>query len=818
MSRAATFAAGDEPINGYRLVEPLGAGPFGEVWQAVRTSSGILVALKLIDLAANPAVLRAIPTLKVVRQLVHPNLVQVYTARLLDRAGREYRLDDAGRAAAPLRRLAVATWLADSSLAARLREENPPGTPPEQRRGIPVEELLGYMDGAAKGIDHLNRPDHGLGAGDGPVVHADVKPSNLLVVGGEVQVGDTFQTAAVPAGVGAGAGGWNPAYTAPELTANRPGPGTDQYSLAVTYYELRTGRLPFPDGLSPVGVVMAHAAGRLDFTAPGVTDGERQVLRWATARRPADRYPTCGEFVRQLRRAARGKAPSPPAAAPEPEVPVRPADDEPPTRELPPKERLNLPPLPPPRLTQEAMPDIGLDSRPPEPAAADDRTPVPGEIGEAAAWAGAGQSEAELELAPLDPPSEPGSTDSHEPAYMHVEPALPRPSDLGRLKVGTERQEPLPAPPGVPAETAAFPPLSKTDARPADDDPPDKPSTDILLPPDPRPAAARPAEPRPVEPRPAAARPTMPQDPDDPGGRPYPAAELNTLLREIIGGPRVDASRPATPVVPPPPPPPPAAPPMPVYQRPTVPPPPPPRPAPPPAVEAAPEPASDPKPSWYKDAERERKERRRAKVRAARQEWPTPDQGEVRVPPALDPPATGWRPAAAPAAPRPGVFARLGAFVGRLFGRPSAPAADPVYCAVYAPSKVAAGQVALVQVFAYAPGHDPAGLAAQADDAAKFRGHTLLDVEVPRGGRLEATVSAPGLRPVEPVRAFAWKGLPTSAQIAVEVPADAPPGGVAGTLTVVLDGGRVGTVTFLLGVLPGSGANGTPSRHRRGSR
>jgi hypothetical protein len=92
----------------------------------------------------------------------------------------------------------------------------------------------------------------------------------------------------------------SPSYSAPELTANRPGPGTDQYSLAVSYYELRTGRLPFPPGADIQQVILAHAAGDLDFSAAGLSDEERYLLRRATAKDPADRFESCEEFVEEL--------------------------------------------------------------------------------------------------------------------------------------------------------------------------------------------------------------------------------------------------------------------------------------------------------------------------------------------------------------------------------------------------------------------------------------------------------------------------------------------------------------------------------------
>ena len=54
-------------------------------------------------------------------------------------------------------------------------------------------------------------------------------------------------------------------YTAPEvLNGNQPSKSTDQYSLAITYYHLLTGLLPF-DSKSPTGAMLAHLYGKLDF-------------------------------------------------------------------------------------------------------------------------------------------------------------------------------------------------------------------------------------------------------------------------------------------------------------------------------------------------------------------------------------------------------------------------------------------------------------------------------------------------------------------------------------------------------------------------
>ena len=71
---------------------------------------------------------------------------------------------------------------------------------------------------------------------------------------------------------------------------------TDQYSLAVTYYQLRCGRLPFTGSINEI--VFGHLSRPPDLT--GLPEDERAVLARALAKRPDDRWPSCREFVRHL--------------------------------------------------------------------------------------------------------------------------------------------------------------------------------------------------------------------------------------------------------------------------------------------------------------------------------------------------------------------------------------------------------------------------------------------------------------------------------------------------------------------------------------
>jgi WD40 repeat protein len=310
--------SGDEPIPGYRLEALLGRGQFGEVWRA-RSPGNTVVALKFLELTGVHGwkEFRAIQRVKEIR---HAHLMPIVAIWLLDGEGR--LLDDHAIAsivhshavqetmaadgdtmvAAPPvpaeqpARLIVATLLADGSLGDRMKQRQAEG-----HRGIPVDELLNFMVEAAKGLDYLNSPQHKIGESVGAVQHCDVKPDNIMLTGGSVVIAD-FGVAQMLAqarlNTTATSLGGTPAYMAPELFVNRPCRSSDQYSLAVTYYELRTGKLPFREQ-TYAAVYQAHREGTHDFS--DCTPAEQAVLRRATATTPEDRFGSCSEFVEALR-------------------------------------------------------------------------------------------------------------------------------------------------------------------------------------------------------------------------------------------------------------------------------------------------------------------------------------------------------------------------------------------------------------------------------------------------------------------------------------------------------------------------------------
>ena len=291
-----TYTEGDEPVPGFVVSQLLGWGRFGEVWKA-SGPGGITVAVKIIPLSSRQG-LKEFRAIRLVKQIRHPNLVPIMAFWLKDRQGNfidDSLADDAESMQALASELIIVMGLGEKSLNDRLMECSRSG-----RCGIPLEELLGYMLDAARAIDYLNRRAHLVDSASVGIQHCDIKPHNILIVGGVAQVCD-LGVARVLEDTRASAATGSAAYIAPEfIQGGKPSSSTDQYSLAVTYVELRTGLLPF-QARSAAAAYLVHLNGELDFS--GLSTPEREVLARATARAPEDRFTTCVAFVRALEEA-----------------------------------------------------------------------------------------------------------------------------------------------------------------------------------------------------------------------------------------------------------------------------------------------------------------------------------------------------------------------------------------------------------------------------------------------------------------------------------------------------------------------------------
>jgi hypothetical protein len=265
---AAKIAPGEEPIPGYRLEVEIARGGYGRVWRAT-APDGRAVAVKVVD----PGELNSRTELRAFRLLCairHPNLIAYREAVMVGR------------------HLIIVMDLADRTAADRLAEVKKAGG-----AGIPRDELMGYMTAAAAALDYLN----GGGPDRKPIQHRDVKPGNLLLVGRELRVADFGLARTLERTVSTHTGSHTPLYAAPEFFKDRVSSRSDQYSLAVTYCELRGGRLPFAG--SRERVLHGHLHDEPDLTM--LPPAERPVVRRALAKTPHHRWRSCTEFVAALR-------------------------------------------------------------------------------------------------------------------------------------------------------------------------------------------------------------------------------------------------------------------------------------------------------------------------------------------------------------------------------------------------------------------------------------------------------------------------------------------------------------------------------------
>jgi serine/threonine protein kinase len=279
------YRPGDQVVPGHSLVQPLSQGWLGQAWQATQTD-GSPATLEVVPLAAiGPETVRAIRSL---RQVRHPNLVRLLGVWFKDSTGQLLDAVEEGEAV----ELILSAESGEKSLLDRLCECRANGL-----GGIPPNELLSYLEDAARALDFLNEPRHTPGSKPGPLRHGALKPSDVLIVGNAAQVAGwglvpLLKTTPGPASL---------PYLAPEVFLGSPGPASDQFSLAVLYVEMRSGRLPLV--IDPTNPLAAHLTGSLDLS--GLPASEQLIVRKALSVKPEERYPSSLDLVASLRRANR---------------------------------------------------------------------------------------------------------------------------------------------------------------------------------------------------------------------------------------------------------------------------------------------------------------------------------------------------------------------------------------------------------------------------------------------------------------------------------------------------------------------------------
>ncbi len=260
----------------YRLLERAGTGGMSEVWKAEDETLRRTVAVKVIlgPVAQDPTFReRFLREARLVAGLEHPNVLPVY-----DYGSATVDSSDLSYLVMPL--------VPGGSLKGRIAGPVPP----------PL--ALAWLAAIASALDHA----HAKG-----ILHRDIKPANVLMDSqGRPLLADFGLARSVDATSGLTATGTvmgTPLYMAPEQATGGALDGrADEYALAVVAFELLSGRVPFIAD-SPLAVLHQQVTAPpppLSSVLPGSPAAADAVLGKALAKKPAERFATCGAFVQAL--------------------------------------------------------------------------------------------------------------------------------------------------------------------------------------------------------------------------------------------------------------------------------------------------------------------------------------------------------------------------------------------------------------------------------------------------------------------------------------------------------------------------------------
>ena len=271
----------EEPIPGYRVRERIGAGGYGEVWKA-EAPGGIAKAIKVVyGYRDDERASRELNALNRIKEVRHPFLLSLERIEHVDG------------------HLVIVAELATASLKDVFQQCRQSGL-----IGIPRGELLSHLHDAADALDYICE-EHSL-------QHLDVKPENLLLVGGRIKVADFGLVKDLQDVNSSIVGGLTPVYAAPELFDGRPGRHSDQYSLAIVYQEMLTGVLPY-EGRTTAQLAAQHLHSRPRLDRLPASD--QATVAKALSKDPEQRYSSCRDMIDSLLEATPNHRPQSPRVA-----------------------------------------------------------------------------------------------------------------------------------------------------------------------------------------------------------------------------------------------------------------------------------------------------------------------------------------------------------------------------------------------------------------------------------------------------------------------------------------------------------------------
>ncbi|MBF0142252.1 MAG: SUMF1/EgtB/PvdO family nonheme iron enzyme [Magnetococcales bacterium] len=259
----------------YTILKELGKGSLGAAFLARENTSGLAVVIKFVPESVSRDD-RQLADLKrsfqIVHHLEHPHIA---AAHVLEH--------DAGSD----RHFLVLEYVEGPSLARILADQ--------EESLLELPRALEICRQVALALDHAHAT----------VLHLNLKPENVLLArDGRVKLTDFRLFPENPAGRGQTGKGDPPnpgqTYLAPErfFRFPPPGPSADRYALAVLFYRIVSGRVPFAaDTFRDLMNAVCHTT---PANVAALSERQNGILREAMAKDPGRRFATCQAFIEAM--------------------------------------------------------------------------------------------------------------------------------------------------------------------------------------------------------------------------------------------------------------------------------------------------------------------------------------------------------------------------------------------------------------------------------------------------------------------------------------------------------------------------------------